>query len=112
MQTVAETPTFVRQADKLFTGDERRALIEHLAENPLAGEEIPGTGGVRKLRFAASGRGKRGGAQVIYFYGGEDMPIYALLAYAKSARTDLNPEERRTVAGIVAAIRGARKEKP
>ena len=49
---------------------------------------------------------------MIYFYGGEDMPIYALLAYAKSARTDLNPEERRTVAGIVAAIRGARKEKP
>jgi len=49
---------------------------------------------------------------VIYFYGGEERPIDALLAYAKSARTDLNPEERRTVAGIVAAIRGARKEKP
>ncbi len=112
MQTVAETPTFTRQADKLFTEEERRALIDHLAEKPLSGDEIPGTGGVRKLRVSALGRGKRGGARVIYFYGGEDIPIYALLAYAKSARTDLNPAERRAVAGIAAAIREARKEKP
>ena len=112
MQTVAETPTFARQADKLFTEEERRDLIDHLAENPLAGDEIPGTGGVRKLRFAASGRGKRGGARVIYFYGGDDIPVYALLAYAKSARTDLNPVEQRAVAGIVAAIKEAQKEKP
>ena len=111
MQTVAETPTFTRQADKLFTEEERRDLIDHLAENPPAGDEIPGTGGVRKLRFAASGRGKRGGARVVYFYGGEDMPIYALLACAKSARTDLNPAERSAVTGIVEAIKGARKEK-
>ncbi len=112
MQTVAETPTFIRQADKLFTEEERRALIDHLAESPLAGDEIPGTGGVRKLRFAALGRGKRGGARVVYFSGGEDIPIYALLAYAKSARTDLNPAERRAVAGIVAAIKETRKERP
>ena len=110
MQTVAETPTFTRQADKLFTDEERHTVIEHLAGNPLAGEEIPETGGVRKLRFAASGRGKRGGARVIYFYGGEDIPIYALLAYVKSARTDLNPVQRRAVASIVAAIKRAGKE--
>ena len=112
MQTVAETPTFARQADRLFSEEERQELIDYLAENPLAGDEIPGTGGVRKLRFAAPGRGKRGGARVVYFYGGEDVPIYALLAYAKSARTDLNPAERRAVAGIVASIKRARKEKP
>ena len=104
MQTVAETPTFSRQADKLFSDDERRELIDYLAENPLAGDEIPGTGGVRKLRFGALGRGKRGGARVIYFYGGERVPIYALLAYSKSTKTDLNPEERRAVAVIVEAI--------
>ena len=73
---------------------------------------MPGTGGVRKLRFGALGRGKRGGARVIYFYRGEDIPIYALLANAKSARMDLNPAARRAVAGIVATIRRARKEKP
>ena len=78
----------------------------------MANDEIPGAGGIRKLRFAASGRGKRGGARVIYFYGGDQMPIYALLAYAKSARTDLNPAERRAVAGVVAAIKRAGKERP
>ncbi len=111
MQTVAETPTFTREADKLFSEDERRALIDYLSDNPLAGEEIPGTGGVRKLRFAALGRGRRGGARIIYFYGGEDMPLYALLAYAKSARADLNPAERRAVARVVAAIKSAGKER-
>ena len=110
MQTVAETPTFTRQADKLFSEDERRAVIDYLAENPMVGDEIPGTGGVRKLRFAALGRGKRGGARVIYFYGGEDMPLYALLAYAKSAKSDLTPAERRAVAALTAAIRAAGKE--
>ena len=98
MQTVAETPIFTRQTEKLFNEDEKRDLIEFLAENPMAGDEIPGTGGVRKLRFAASGRGKRGGARVIYYYLDETMPLYALLAYAKNARSDMTPDEKRTVA--------------
>ena len=108
MQTVAETPTFSRQADKLFSEDEKRELIAFLAENPLAGDEIPGTGGVRKLRFAALGRGQRGGAQVIYYYLDETMPVYALLAYAK---TDMTPDERRTVSKLVAALKAARKRR-
>ena len=66
MLTVAGTPTFVRQADKLLSGDERRQLIDFLAENPLSGDLIPGTCGVRKLCFATFGRSRRGGARVIY----------------------------------------------
>ena len=111
MQTVAETPTFSRQADKLFDEDERRELIDFLAANPTAGDEIPGTGGVRKLRFGALGRGKRGGARVIYYFGGTEMPIYALLAYAKSARTDLTPTERRTVSALAAALKATGRNK-
>ena len=111
MQTVAETPTFTRQADKLFSEEERKELIDYLADHPAAGDEIPGTGGVRKLRFAASGRGKRGGARAIYFYGGEHMPIYALLAYAKSAKTDLSPPERRAIRAVVAALKSSGKER-
>ena len=109
MQTVAETPTFARQADKLFSEDEKRAVIDFLAENPLAGDEIPGTGGVRKLRFGALGRGRRGGARIIYYFLDETMPIYALLAYAKSARTDLSPDQNRAVSALVAALKAARK---
>ena len=105
MHTVAETPTFTRQASKLFTDDEKRELIDLLATDPLAGDVIPGTGGVRKLRFAVAGTGKRGGGRVVYYYLDDVTPVYALLAYAKSARTDLTPVERRTVARLATAIR-------
>ena len=111
MQTVAETPTFSRQADKLFSEDEKRELIDYLARNPWAGDEIPGTGGVRRVRFGAMGRGKRGGARVIYFYGGEGVPIYALLAYSKSDQTNLSPRERRAAAALVKAIKSSREER-
>ena len=113
MQTVAETPTFTRQASKLFDEDEKRELIDFLAANPFAGEVIPGTGGVRKLRFRGAGGGKRGGSRVIYYYLDDRSPLYALLAYAKSARTDLTPEERRTVAALAARIKdAARSNRP
>lgn len=110
MQTVVETPTFMRQADKLFSEDEKQELIDFLAKNPLADDKIPGTGGVRKLRFSSSGRGKRGGARVIYYYLDEAMPVYALLAYTKAAKTDLTPDERRAVSALAAALKATRKE--
>ncbi|MCY4394198.1 MAG: addiction module toxin RelE [Rhodospirillaceae bacterium] len=111
MQTVAETPTFTRQAGKLFSEEEKQALIDFLAANPLAGDEIPGTGGVRKLRFGVSGSGKRGGARVIYYLLDETMPIYALLEYGKSAKTDLTAAEKRTVSAIAAALKSAWRER-
>ena len=58
MQTVVETPTFTHHASKLFTDDEKVELINLLATDPLAGDVMPGTGGVRKLRFRATGSGK------------------------------------------------------
>ena len=110
MHTVAETPTFSRQANKLFNQDERQELIAYLARNPLVGDEIPQTGGVRKLRFASSGRGKRGGARVVYCYLDESMPIYALMVYAKATKTDMAPGERRLVSALAAALKATRKE--
>ena len=56
------------------------------------------------------GRGKRGGARVIYYYLDEAMPVYALLAYAKTAKTDMTPDERRTVSKLAAALKAARKK--
>ena len=55
MQTVAETPTFTRQADNLFDEDEKQELITFLSLNPLAGDVIAGTGGVRKVRLVLAG---------------------------------------------------------
>ena len=111
MQTVVETPMFTRQADKLFDEEQKRQLINTLAENPRAGVLIPDAGGVRKLRHAASGHGKRGGARVIYYFLDEDMPVYALLVYSKAAKTDLTAEDKRAVRALAAELRSARREK-
>jgi len=109
VQTVAETPTFTQQAVKLFDEEEKQELITFLAENPLAGDVIPGTGGVRKLRFAATGKGKRGGARVIYYYLDGSLPLYALLAFPKNAKSDMTPDEKRAVTALVTALKTARR---
>lgn len=110
--TVAETPTFTRQAEKLFSPAELEDLLVFLASNPTAGDIIPGTGGVRKVRYQASGRGKRGGARVIYFYFDDDYPLIALTLYAKNEREDLTPEGKRVISQIAEAIKAeARKRK-
>jgi hypothetical protein len=69
-------------------------LVDYLAHNPAAGEVIQGTGGVRKLRWGLVGRGKRGGARVIYFCHSADIPLFALTAYAKNERADLSQRDR------------------
>jgi hypothetical protein len=82
--TVIETEAFARRADKLFNPEERNELMVFLATNPTAGDLIEGTGGVRKVRFAAQGKGKSGGVRVVHYFVAENGPLYALLLYAKS----------------------------
>lgn len=106
--TVVETSVFLRQADKIWNDDERAALVDHVANNPDAGDIIPGTGGVRKMRWGLSGSGKRGGARVIYFYHDADTPLYLLLAYAKAQATDMSVDEKKAVAVLAATIKGKR----
>ena len=92
--TVVETPEFVTASSGLFDDDERTLLISYLAAHPLGGDLIAGTGGVRKLRWAMTGRGKRGGARVIYYVHSERLPLFLLTAYAKNVRADLSAKER------------------
>jgi mRNA-degrading endonuclease RelE of RelBE toxin-antitoxin system len=91
---VVETPEFLTATRKLLSEEERAVLVDYLAYNPSAGELVPATGGVRKLRWALEGRGKRGGARVIYFYHSADIPLFALTAYAKNERADLSQKDR------------------
>ena len=76
--TVAETQAFMRSAAKIWNEEELAALVDHVARNPEAGDVIPATGGVRKMRWGRSSSGKRGGARVIYFYYRPDRPLYAV----------------------------------
>jgi hypothetical protein len=103
--TVAETHMFRQQAEKIWSETELAALVDHLALNPEDGDVIPGTGGIRKLRWGKAGTGKRGGVRVTYFFHHADMPLYLLLAYAKAQATDLSPDEKRTLTALAAALK-------
>ncbi len=92
--SVVETPEFIAATRRIMDDEERAMLIDYLACNPRAGDLIQGTGGVRKLRWGMPGRGKRGGARVIYFYHSPQMPLFALTAFAKTRRTDLSQTDR------------------
>ena len=105
--TVAETQIFARAAARIWNEEELAELIDFVARNPEAGEIIPGTGGVRKLRWGGAGRGRRGGARLVYFYHRSDCPLYLLLAYAKSQASDLTPDEKKAVSALAATIKAA-----
>jgi len=107
--TVVETSAFARRAEKLFTHEEYEDLIFYLALHHQAGDEIPGTGGVRKLRFAAHGRGKSGGVRIIYYYFDESNPLYAILLYGKNEQANLSPAQKKEVAWLAATIKSAAK---
>jgi hypothetical protein len=87
-------PTFERSAAGLLDATDRRELELALVEDPERGAVIRRTGGFRKLRWAARGKGKRGGARVVYYYAVSREVIYMVLAYGKGTKDDLTDAER------------------
>jgi hypothetical protein len=102
--SVVETPEFLSASRKLLTDVQRTMLMDYRSYNPAAGDVIPGTGGVRKLRWALEGRGKSGGARVIYFYHNAGAPVFALTAYAKNDRSDLSKQDRNDLKLLTEAL--------
>lgn len=112
MQTVVETETFLHNAKAAgLTEQERTEIVDFIALNPTAGDEIKGTGGARKVRFAGKGKGKSGGYRVITFYSGEDIPVFLLNVYAKNQKIDLSQAERNELKAIVALIDDYRRRR-
>jgi hypothetical protein len=105
--TVAETPVFLRQAAAIWSDEERTAFVDFIARNPEAGDLIPASGGLRKIRWRRQGIGTRGGTRIIYFYHDPGMPLYLLMIYAKARRDDLSPDARRAVQALVARLKQA-----
>jgi mRNA-degrading endonuclease RelE of RelBE toxin-antitoxin system len=97
MRTVVETPTFQRQASKLWSEEERLEFIDWIANNPLAGDVIPGADGARKVRWGRAGSGKSGGVRVIYFNLTDAEVVLLIAAYAKAERTNMTPADIRKV---------------
>ena len=84
-----ETSVFTRQIQTLLADEEYHELQVELMENPERGDIIKGGGGIRKVRWAAKGKGKSGGIRVIYYWLRDDGQIYMLLVYPKSQKEDL-----------------------
>lgn len=84
MHTVIETDDFLSWSSRVWGDDERTEFITFISANPLAGDVIPGTGSLRKVRWARQGMGKQGGARVIYFNRLDSGEIVLLLVYAKA----------------------------
>jgi hypothetical protein len=93
MRTVIETPTFQKQAEKIWSESERLAFIDWIALNPLAGDVIPGADGARKVRWGRAGAGKRGGVRVVYFNLTAQGVVVLVLLYAKSEQTNILPND-------------------
>jgi len=96
-----ETPTFTRLIGKVMGDGEYAKLQLALVLRPDWGKVIPGSAGLRKLRWAGIGRGKRGGLRVIYYWQTADDQIWLLLAYAKSEREDLSRDEIKQLKRLV-----------
>ena len=96
-----ELPIFVRCAQDLFSDDDLRELQLTLLENPVAGDLIPGGRGLRKLRAPLQGRGKRGGARVIYYHWVSHDQCYLVYAYAKNVAADLTKDQLRRLAELM-----------
>jgi len=110
MQTVVELPAYLRRAEKLFTKSQMKDVVDFIATYPESGDEIPGTGGLRKLRFADKGQGKRGGARVVYFLFNESIPIYLIVCYGKNEKSDLTPEQKKAATAFAAATKAKAKQ--
>lgn len=104
MAVFFETSVFTRRVTELLADDEYAELQRVLAANPDAGDVIPGSGGLRKIRWAAQGRGKRGGLRIIYFHVISREQFYMLLIYGKSTQDDLSPDQLRALRRAVEAI--------
>jgi hypothetical protein len=105
--TVLQLPKFKAEAAELIGTEGIEALASYLADHPDAGDVIPGAGGARKLRWASKGKGKRGGARIIYVYVVIAARVYLMRCYAKNVKIDLTPDEKKEVRKIAANLKGA-----
>lgn len=97
MLTVIETPLFQRQWPLYWTEEERGSFAAYLAENPDAGDVVPGSGGLRKVRWKRAGSGKSGGVRVIYFTRLAEGEIVLLTLYAKAKLDNLTGSQLKEI---------------
>ncbi len=96
--------TYLRATKKLFSSDDLLRVDRILTADPTIGDIIAGTNGVRKMRLAFEGRGKRGGARVIYYHWQTGGELHLIYAYTKNQQEDLTPAEKKAASYLVLMI--------
>jgi hypothetical protein len=104
MQTIVELPEFLRKSDKLLSNAERLSIINYLSAHPAAGDIMQGTGGIRKLRWSAQGKGKSGGVRVIYYHHNESMPLFLLTLFGKGEKANITKSESNDLAKFTSLL--------
>jgi len=92
-----ETALFTKWLQDYLNDDEYSELQNYLIDQPEAGDLIPGTGGLRKLRWGLENKGKRGGIRVIYYWQVSEDQIYLFTLYAKNEISDLSSDEKKVL---------------
>ena len=98
---IVETSIFTKQVQNLLSDEEYRQLQSDLANRPDAGSMMPGSGGLRKVRWGYRGRGKRGGVRVIYYWAVPQERLLMLLMYPKNVQDNLSPAQLKVLKQIV-----------
>ena len=116
MHTVVAMPSFLRDvADQGLSEEGLSEIVNYMARHPMAGDLMPGTGGARKVRVAGRGKGKSGGYRLISYYGAEDVPVFLLVLFSKSDRSNLSRDECNAIkvelSTVVAEYRASVKRK-
>ena len=103
--TVVETRAFLSAVSRTMTEADREEFVTFIAANPQRGYLVPGTGGIRKIRWGIKGQGKSGGLRVIYYYHSGRMPLFLLTAYGKSVKSDLAESEKVVMRRLVQELK-------
>jgi mRNA-degrading endonuclease RelE of RelBE toxin-antitoxin system len=106
-----ELPAFARHRADYLDDDAFRALENLLMKHPEAGDPIPGTGGLRKMRFADKrrGKGKRGGLRIIYYWWDAGFQFWLFTLYDKDEMADLTPQQRKALKEMIKTELDARR---
>jgi hypothetical protein len=105
MIAVVETEEFLDDVTNVLSEDEHDALILYVAHHPEEGDLISGAGGLRKLRWSARGKGRRGGSRVIYYFHSLDVPLFLMAIFAKNVQADLSSDQKRALVNQLVALK-------